>query len=180
MLVLGIDPGSQFTGYGILEVNGSRERIVDYGVLKLESHKNHVDRLKQVYDRVSEIAARHQLDHCAIEMPVYAQNAQSLLKLGRAQAAAMMAVLNRSVPITEYTPKEVKKAVTGKGNATKEQVWYMVRAILSIDGDDTMMLDASDAIAVGLCHAHRLGHGTVTNHKSWESFVRANPGRVKT
>ena len=92
-----------------------------------------------------------------------------------------MAVLNRYVPVTEYTPKEVKKSVTGRGNASKQQVWYMVRAILEVGEDaEEMLLDASDALAVGLCHAHRLAHGASTKHRSWESFLRANPGRVGT
>lgn len=180
MIVLGIDPGSQCTGFGVVEVEGSRERVIEYGVLRLEKHASHQLRLKEVYDRITEVAARLCPDECAIEMPVYGQNPQSMLKLGRAQAAAMMAVLNREVPVTEYAPKEVKKSVTGRGNASKEQVWYMVRAILSIaDEADDMLLDASDALAVGLCHAHRLSNGAAaTKHTSWESFLRANPDRI--
>ena len=181
MIVLGIDPGSRHTGYGVLDVSGRRERIIEYGVLHLGSEASHQLRLKRVYDRVTEILGRVCPDECAIEMPVYGQNPQSMLKLGRAQAAAMMAVLNRDVPVTEYTPKEVKKSVTGRGNASKQQVWYMVRAILEVREDaEEMLLDASDALAVGLCHAHRLAHGASTKHKSWESFLRANPGRVGT
>ncbi len=179
MIVLGIDPGSRFTGYGVVEVEGSREQIVEFGVLRLETKANHQLRLKEVYDRISEVAARLCPDECAIEMPIYGQNPQSMLKLGRAQAAAMMAVLNRSVPVTEYTPKEVKKSVTGRGNASKEQVWYMVRAILSLENDEEpMMLDASDALAVGLCHAHRLSNGLSKKHDGWQAFVRDNPDRI--
>lgn len=179
MIVLGIDPGSRHTGYGVLEVNGTRERVVEYGVLHLDKEDSHQLRLKCVYDRITEVLRRVAPDECAIEMPIYGQNPQSMLKLGRAQAAAMVAVLNREIPVTEYTPKEVKKSVTGRGNASKQQVWYMVRAILKV-GDDAeeMLLDASDALAVGLCHAHRLAHGASGKHKSWESFVRANPGRT--
>src|SRR5690606_34327020 len=102
---------------------------------------------------------------------------QSMLKLGRAQAAAMLAVLNHDIPVTQYTPSEVKKSVTGNGNAAKEQVWYMVRSILTID-EDEVGLDASDALAVALCHAHRLSHGATRKYKNWESFVKANPGRL--
>jgi crossover junction endodeoxyribonuclease RuvC len=180
MIVLGIDPGSRFTGFGVVEVDGSRECVIEYGVLRLERYDSHQLRLKEVYDRISEVAARVCPDACAIEMPVYGRNPQSMLKLGRAQAAAMMAVLNRQVPVTEYAPKEVKKSVTGRGNASKEQVWYMVRAILSIAEDsDELMLDASDALAVGLCHAHRLAGGAPSKeHASWESFLKANPNRI--
>lgn len=181
MIVLGIDPGSRHTGYGVLEVNGSREQIVEYGVLHLDREATHQMRLKRVYDRITEVLRRVCPDECAIEMPIYGQNPQSMLKLGRAQAAAMVAVLNREIPVTEYTPKEVKKSVTGRGNASKQQVWYMVRMILEVSDDsEEMLLDASDALAVGICHAHRLAHGAAGKHKSWESFVRANPGRIRT
>lgn len=177
MIVLGIDPGSRFTGFGVVELIGSNEHVIEYGVLRLERHDSHQLRLKEVYDRISAVADRVCPDECAIEMPIYGRNPQSMLKLGRAQAAAMMALLNRQVPITEYAPKEVKKSVTGRGNATKEQVWYMVRAILAID--DPVMLDASDALAVSLCHAHRLSRaGSSEKHGSWDAFLRANPDRI--
>ncbi|MEX0820642.1 MAG: crossover junction endodeoxyribonuclease RuvC [Rhodothermales bacterium] len=180
MIVLGIDPGSRLTGFGVVEVDGPKETVIEYGVLRLDKHGSHQLRLKEVYDRISEVAARVHPDECAIEMPIYGRNPQSMLKLGRAQAAAMMAVLNRDVPVTEYAPKEVKKSVTGRGNASKEQVWYMVRAILQLDeSKDAMMLDASDALAVGLCHAHRLTKsGSSKKHTGWESFLRSNPDRI--
>lgn len=179
MIVLGIDPGSRYTGYGVLEIIGSRERLLEYGVLELAAQDSHQLRLKEVYDRITEVVRRTCPDEAAIEMPVYGRNPQSMLKLGRAQAAAMMAVLNRSIPVSEYTPKEVKKSVTGRGNASKQQVWYMVRAILSVaDDEDAMMLDASDALAVGLCHAHRLTLSGKPRYHSWESFVRANRDRI--
>ena len=178
MIVLGIDPGSQYTGYGVITCDGSGERALEYGVLRLDRHDEHPLRLKKIYDEITAIAARVCPDECAIEMPVYGSNPQSMLKLGRAQAAAMMAILNREIPVTEYTPKQVKKAVTGRGNASKEQVRYMVRAILSIkDANDSkaMEADASDALAIGLCHAHRRAKGETRRPASWKSFLRANP-----
>lgn len=179
MVVLGVDPGSRHTGYGVIQVAGSKETILEYGVLNLDLHQSHQWRLKRIYDRLTKIIERCLPDECAIEMPVYGKNAQSMLKLGRAQASAMLAALNRGIPVTEYTPKEVKKSVTGNGNASKEQVWYMVRAILSIeDTDPKMGLDASDAIAIALCHAHRRTQGITTPHKNWSSFVKANPDRI--
>ncbi len=180
MIVLGIDPGSRHTGYGVLEIEGSKETIVEFGVLHLDAEEDHQIRLKRVYDRITDVSRRVCPDECAIEMPVYGRNPQSMLKLGRAQAAAMMAVLNRQIPVTEYTPKEVKKSVTGRGNASKRQVWYMIRAILEVTDDtEAMLMDASDALAVGLCHAHRRSNGSLGKQRSWESFVRANPGRVE-
>ncbi len=178
MIVLGIDPGSQCTGYGVIACDGAGERMLDYGVLRLDRCEDHALRLKKIYDGVAAIAERHCPDECAIEMPVYGSNPQSMLKLGRAQAAAMIAMLNREVPVTEYTPKQVKKAVTGRGNASKEQVRYMVRALLSIRDErdaDAMGSDASDALAVGLCHIHRRAEGGARRPASWKSFLRANP-----
>lgn len=179
MIILGIDPGSRHTGYGVLEVVGKTERLVEYGVINLDAQDSHQLRLKQIYDRIMQVIERCPPDECAIEMPVYGSNPQSMLKLGRAQASVMLAVLNRGIPVTEYTPKEVKRSVTGNGNAAKEQVWYMVRSVLGIpETDGRPPLDASDALAVGLCHAHRAGNGATQKFKSWESFVRANPGRI--
>jgi crossover junction endodeoxyribonuclease RuvC len=179
-VILGIDPGSRHTGYGVIRIAGAREQVVEYGVLHLDVTEDHQLRLKHIYDRLESVIARCLPDECAVEMPVYGRNPQSMLKLGRAQAAAMLAVLNRQIPVTQYTPKEVKRSVTGNGNASKEQVWYMVRSILSIGGDDPQLgLDASDALATGLCHVHRLSRGGGARpHKDWASFLRANPGRI--
>ncbi len=178
MIVLGIDPGSLHTGYGVIEVDGGQETLVAYGVLHLDAHRSHQWRLKQVYDRLTEVVAQTTPDECAVEMPVYGRNPQSMLKLGRVQAAAMLVALNHQIPVTQYTPKEVKKSVTGNGNAAKEQVWFMVKAILHIEED--VSLDTSDALAVALCHAHRrTDGGTATPHKNWAAFVQANPGRIE-
>ena len=178
MIVLGIDPGSQYTGYGVIRCDGPEERALEYGVLRLDRYDEHPLRLKKIYDGITALAARFCPDECAIEMPVYGSNPQSMLKLGRAQSAAMIAILNREIPVTEYTPKQVKKAVTGRGNASKEQVRYMVRAILSIKDENdnkAMEADASDALAVGLCHVHRRAKGETQRPASWKSFLRANP-----
>jgi len=178
MIVLGIDPGSQFTGYGVIEVEDGGERVIEFGVLRLDETADHHLRLKDIYDRVTACIDRCMPDECAIEMPVYGRNPQSILKLGRAQAAAILAALNRQIPVAQYTPKEVKKSVTGNGSASKQQVWYMVRALLSIAESEEMALDASDALAVGLCHAHRGEIGTRSKSESWEAFVRENPERI--
>ena len=103
-----------------------------------------------------------------------------MLKLGRAQATAMMAALNHEIPVTEYTPKEIKKAVTGNGNASKEQVRYMVETMLAMPKEGSITLDASDALAVALCHVHR-GGGTSAraSHKNWAAFIKDNPNRIR-
>lgn len=179
MLVLGIDPGSRITGYGLIEVRGSASSLVDFGVIDLSREAEHNLRLKHIYEGISRIITQHGPDQCALEMPVYGKNPQSMLKLGRAQAAAMLAALNAELTVAQYTPKEVKKSVTGNGNAAKEQVWFMVRAVLEI-GDDhpALKLDASDALAVSLCHAHRYTHVGGARYSGWESFLNANPDRV--
>ena len=182
MRILGIDPGSRHTGYGVIRVEGPRQTLVEYGVLSLAATDDHELRLKQIYDRLTQVIDRTLPDAAAVEMPVYGRNPQSMLKLGRAQAAAMLAVLNRQIPVTQYTPKEVKKAVTGTGNAAKEQVAYMVRSLLAIDDADPPGLDATDALAVALCHTHRrapTGGAAPQRHTGWAAFVRANPGRTR-
>ena len=179
MIVLGVDPGSRAAGYGVLEIEGKEERRLAHGTLHFKSADAHQLRLRQIYERVTALIEEHAPDECAIEMPVYGHNPQSMLKLGRAQAAAMLAALNREVPVTEYTPKEVKKSVTGNGNASKQQVRFMVASILSMDAPEEMGLDASDALAVALCHAHRSTDGQTARHKGWGSFVAANPDRVR-
>ncbi len=179
MLILGIDPGSQHTGYGFVEVEHGRETLVAQGTLHLDTSGEHQDRLKELYDRLSALVEANPPDECAVEMPVYGKNPQSMLKLGRAQAAAMLVALNRQIPVTQYTPTEIKKAVTGNGGASKEQVGYMVRTLLKLPADVEMGLDASDALAVALCHAHRRAHGSTRQHKNWAAFIRDNPGRVR-
>ncbi len=179
MRILGIDPGSQHTGYGLVEVDGGREKLLEQGTLHLDVTGEHQDRLKELYDRLTAVVERTLPDECAVEMPVYGKNPQSMLKLGRAQAAAMLVALNRQIPVTQYTPTEIKKSVTGNGGASKEQVAYMVRTLLHVGADEAMGLDASDALAVALCHAHRRAQGSTSQHKNWSAFVRDNPGRLR-
>ena len=180
MIILGIDPGSRITGYGVIEVEDGHERPIEFGVLRMEEEDDHQLRLRRIHERLLAVIDRCLPDLCAIEMPVYGRNAQSMLKLGRAQASAMLAALVRDIPVVEYTPAEVKKSVTGNGAATKEQVGYMVRAILEMERtEDPMALDASDALAVSLCHAHRLREGDGSRTRDWAQFVRENPDRVE-
>ena len=179
MIVLGIDPGSQITGYGFIEVDEVGEHLIDYGIISLRDKKTHQLRLNSVFSELTLLIRRHLPDSCAVEMPVYGKNPQSMLKLGRVQAAAMLAALQKEIPVVEYTPKEVKKAVTGNGNASKEQVRYMVRSMLGIAENAELGLDSSDALAVSLCHAFRYHSKESANHSSWSKFVRENPDRIR-
>lgn len=175
MRILGIDPGSRATGYGL--VNGDDETLVTTDVIRLDGADDHPARLKQIYDKLAALIDEHKPDEFAIEMPVYGQNPQSMLKLGRAQAAAMMAGLNAGLPVAQYTPKEIKKSVTGNGNAAKGQVRFMVQSILGM-GEEELTHDAADALATALCHNNRDAHDDSDSYTGWASFVEANPDRV--
>ncbi len=177
MIILGIDPGSQVTGYGVVEVTNT-SRALDFGVVNLAKVTDPHLKLAEIYRRVDALIEKYLPDECAIEMPVYGKNAQSMLKLGRAQAAAILAALNRQLPVAQYTPKEIKKSVTGNGAATKEQVRYMVCGLLEIDIELVNSLDSSDALAISLCHSHRRDQTASAPSKTWEAFVRDNPHRV--
>lgn len=176
-MILGVDPGTQHTGYGVIVVEGGRQRLVDVGVISPASGTDHPKRLDAIYRGLIDVFDRSRPDQCAIEMPVYGQNAQAMLKLGRAQAAAMLAAMHRQVPVTEYTPAMVKKSVTGNGRASKEQVGFMIRTLLEIATIERH--DATDALAVAICHAHRGEGRPGQRFKDWSSFVAANPGRVR-
>lgn len=178
MIILGVDPGSLFTGYGIIQRESKNFELVACGRIKMKATMSHPNRLQVIYKDLSALIDEHHPDECAIEMPVYGGNPQSILKLGRAQAAAILAAIHREIPVVEYTPKEVKKAVTGNGNASKKQVMFMVSQMLSIH--EEIEEDASDALAVSLCHAHRSKTESANRFKNWGDFVKANPERIKS
>ena len=176
MIILGIDPGSRHTGYGVIQVEGRSCRAVEHGVLDLAVLEDHADRLRAIYDGVTQIVQRCLPEVCAVEMPVYGQNPQSMLKLGRAQAAAMLAALNAGITVAQYTPKTIKQSVTGNGNATKEQVRYMICALLDIpDTAPPLRYDASDALSIAICHSHRIHAPRYTD---WAAYVQAHPERL--
>ncbi len=176
MIILGVDPGSNHTGYAVVETEGRRERVLTCDTLHMNPKSDHHTKLKEIYDRLGAVVEEFLPDECALEMPIYGKNPQSMLKLGRAQAAAMLVALNRQIPVTQYTPAEVKKSVTGNGGASKEQVAYMVRSMVTVPGDAG--LDATDALAVALCHVHRANATSPVRHKNWAAFAEANAGRI--
>jgi crossover junction endodeoxyribonuclease RuvC len=179
MIILGIDPGSRVTGYGVVDASSGDEEPIAFGTIRLDTTDSHPDRLKEIYDALTGVISAHSPDALAIEMPVYGKNPQSMLKLGRAQASAMLAALNQEMSVAQYTPKEVKKSVTGNGNASKKQVQYMVRTILSIQKNAKGFThDSADALAVALCHSNRGAHGETQSYTGWDSFVAANPDRI--
>ncbi|MDH5446621.1 MAG: crossover junction endodeoxyribonuclease RuvC [Gammaproteobacteria bacterium] len=150
--ILGIDPGSRLTGFGIIEVQGNRLHCLATGCVKING-ENLASKLKIVFEGISELVSEYQPQEVAIENIFMYRNAESALKLGQARGAAISAVSVRSIPVHEYTPSEIKKAVVGKGNASKEQVQHMIRALLSLNR--MPQSDAADALAVAVCHANR-------------------------
>ena len=177
-IILGIDPGTSIMGYGILKTNGNALEVLQYGVIHLDKYEDHYVRLKKIFERIEQILEEYAPDEVALEAPFYGKNIQSMLKLGRAQGVAMAAALARQIPITEYAPKKVKQSVTGNGNASKEQVASMLINQLKIK-EIPDLLDATDALAVALCHHFQQRFGSTSKAKSWKAFVTDNPDRVK-
>jgi crossover junction endodeoxyribonuclease RuvC len=175
-IILGLDPGTNIMGYAIILAQGSKLKLLQFGVIHLEKYVTHELKLKKIFDRVLSLVDEFSPDHVALEAPFYGKNVQSMLKLGRAQGVAMSAALYREVPITEYAPKKVKQSVTGNGNASKEQVAKMLMEIFNIK-EMPKLLDASDALGVALCH-HYQKDAVKSKGSSWASFAKDNPGRV--
>ena len=180
-VIIGIDPGTNVMGYGILGINGKQPEMVAMGVLTLERMETHYLRLRRIFDRVTSLITQYLPDEMAIEAPFYGKNVQSMLKLGRAQGVAMAAALERDVPIAEYEPRKLKRAITGNGAASKEQVQEMLRRILNIDRDALLpQLDATDALAAALCHFYESSRpATAKGASSWKEYVASHPSKVK-
>lgn len=179
--IIGIDPGTSVLGYGVIGVKNKTMYLISAGVLKLDKIEGHPEKLKRILEKIFLLIDEHQPREMAIEEPFFGKNAQSMLKLGRAQGVVMAAALTRNVPITEYSPKKVKMAVTGNGNASKEQVAAMVQQILKFKEMPTY-LDATDALGVAVCHHLQFKTGQTSVSKSygsWGSFVSQNPNRIK-
>lgn len=178
-IIIGIDPGTNVMGYGLLGVIGKKPQMIALGVLKLNKFESHYLRLRHIYDRVLSLVNEFLPDEMAIEAPFFGKNVQSMLKLGRAQGVAMAAALARQVPITEYEPRKIKMAITGNGAASKEQVQEMLRRILTIDKKDLGdYLDATDALAAALCHFYESQRPvTEKGCKSWKEFLAKHPER---
>jgi crossover junction endodeoxyribonuclease RuvC len=189
-VILGIDPGSRNTGFAILTEENSKLVALRCDVLKMAHMDDHSDRLQYIFEEVSKIISSFNPDFCAVETPIYGVDPLAMLKLGRAQAAAMLAITNQDIGVTEYYPKQVKKSITGNGNASKEQVAFMLRKTVSLP-DEKLSRDATDALAVAWCHllkqnsfnqqAPKSKKKTHQNNSksSWADFVENNPDRVK-
>ena len=180
-IILGIDPGTIIMGYGLVEVRGTKISLLEMGVLQPGKVKDTYKKLQLIFNTVSGLITRYQPDHFAIEAPFFGKNVQSMLKLGRAQGVAIAAAMRHGLEVTEYSPKKVKQSITGNGNAGKEQVMKMLQHILSFT-EDPKHYDATDALAVAVCHHFQQNSPQGINGKkagSWEAFIKTNPGRVK-
>ncbi len=180
-IILGIDPGTNVMGYGVLGVKDKKPVMIAMGVLKLRLFESHYLRLRRIYDRVLQLVEQYLPDELAIEAPFYGKNVQSMLKLGRAQGVAMAAALARDVPIREYEPRKIKQAITGNGGASKEQVQEMLRRILAIPKENLLPeLDATDALGAALCHFYESSRPQMpAGPGSWKDFIARNPDRIK-
>ena len=175
-IILGIDPGTTVMGYGVIRQTPQQLSAMQYGVIHLHRYTSHALKLQKIFARVHELVSDFKPDEMALEAPFYGKNVQSMLKLGRAQGVAMAAALAQEVPITEYAPRKVKQAVTGHGNASKEQVARMLMSLLQLPGMPDL-LDASDALAVAVCHAYQ-GKQVATKPTNWTQFLQVHPERV--
>lgn len=181
-IIIGIDPGTNVMGYGILGVKNRKPAMIALGVIQLSKFESHYMRLHRIFDRVQSLVEQYLPDEMAIEAPFFGKNVQSMLKLGRAQGVAMAAALSRDVPITEYEPRKIKMAITGNGASSKEQVCEMLRRILSIPQESLLpQLDATDALAAALCHFYETSRPVPVggSARSWKEFIAKNPDRVK-
>lgn len=178
-IILGIDPGTNVTGYGVIKVAGNKPEMLVFGVVDLSKLGDHYLKLKHIFDRITGIIDEYHPDELAIEAPFYGKNVQSMLKLGRAQGAAISAALSRSLPIFEYAPRKIKMSITGQGAASKEQVAAMLMNILKLK-ETKFKLDATDGLAAALCHFYQTNSPVHDKaFTGWKDFMKKNPGRVK-
>ena len=177
-IILGIDPGTNLMGYGVIHVVNNVVALESLGSVDMHKMDDHYLKLKHIFERTMQLIDGYKPDELAIEAPFQGKNVQSMLKLGRAQGAAIAAALNRNIPIFEYAPKKIKMSITGNGNAAKEQVAAMLMKILNFN-DLPKHLDATDGLAVALCHHYQAQVITGgSSYKNWEDFLRKNPDRI--
>jgi crossover junction endodeoxyribonuclease RuvC len=178
-IILGIDPGTTIMGFGIIKVSNKQMSLIQLNELQLKKYNDHYLKLKLIFERTIELIDTFNPDQLAIEAPFYGKNVQSMLKLGRAQGVAMAAGLSREIPVTEYSPKKIKMAITGNGNASKEQVAKMLQSLLKIK-TLPKNLDSTDGLAAAVCHFFNQSNPVSTNNYSgWSSFVSQNKDRIK-
>jgi crossover junction endodeoxyribonuclease RuvC len=182
-IILGIDPGTLVLGFGLINAQANNISLLDMGAVKLSSKKDAYERLLIIHKTVKDLIEKYKPNSFAIEAPFFGKNVQSMLKLGRAQGVAIATAMGAGLEVFEYSPRKIKQAITGNGNADKEQVWKMLQRTLYIP-EKPALFDATDAVAVAVCHHY--GSRTpvpksskgAKKAKGWETFVKENPGRI--
>ncbi len=177
MIIIGIDPGTNVTGFGLVRFEKNQLTILDSGTIQLPDHHTLPRKLERIYDHIVDVIELYHPTECAIEDVFFSKNVKSSLKLGHARGAAMLGALHHDIHITEYSAKEMKMAVVGNGNASKEQVQFMVKKLLNIRKD--MPFDESDALGMAICHAHRV-KSPRSSVKSWSAYIKAHPEKIKS
>ena len=179
-IILGIDPGTNILGFGVIAVDSRGPRYVDMGVFDLRKIKDPFEKLANIFAGVSELIDVHHPDELAVESPFYGKNAQVILKLGRAQGAALTAAVMKGIPVAEYAPRKAKIAICGNGAASKEQVSMMIQKTLNVTLE-AKFLDATDALAIALCHHYQLSNplAGMSGKTDWKKFIENNPDRIK-
>ena len=178
--ILGIDTGTNILGYGVICIDSKGPHYVDMGVFDLRKIKDPFEKLANIFAGVSELLETHQPDELAVESPFYGKNAQVVLKLGRAQGAALTAAVMKGIPVAEYAPRKAKIAICGNGAASKEQVAMMIQKTLKVQLDPKY-LDATDALAIALCHHYQMSSplAKIGGKTDWKKFLEENPERIK-
>ena len=176
MIILGVDPGTNYTGYGIVKAHKNSFTKVVNGLIKLPAGYTLTEKLEIIYSGLDKLIKTHKPDEFAIETAFYGKNVQSAMKIGYARGVSLLAAIHNKVPTSEYSPREIKKSVVGNGAASKQQVSFMIKSLLDIK-NEKMRFDESDALAIALCHAFRVRRIT-TRSKDWKSFIEAYPERV--
>ncbi|MBI9039004.1 MAG: crossover junction endodeoxyribonuclease RuvC [Bacteroidales bacterium] len=178
-IILGIDPGTNIMGYGIINIKNNKIELITMGVINLSKYTNHPLKLKKIFERTLNLITEYKPDELAIEAPFYGKNIQSMLKLGRAQGVAMAAALYREIPIFEYSPKKIKQSITGRGSSSKEQVATMLVSLLS-EKVQLSQLDATDALAAAVCHYFQKDNQNQGDkYSGWKSFISKNPDKIR-
>lgn len=180
-IIIGIDPGTLFMGFGIIEISSSGMTLIIMDVLKLSPKIDAYERLRIIHQKVAELLNDFCPHEFAIEAPFFGKNVQSMLKLGRAQGVAIAAAMQAGIPVSEYSPRKVKQSITGNGNADKHQVLKMLQRLITFE-EDPKYFDATDALAVAVCH-HFQGNSIKDNlnkkMNGWKDFLVQNPQRIK-
>lgn len=179
-IILGIDPGTVLMGFGLIGIRDKQPELLTMGTLSLRKETDPYVKLRCIHEKITALILRYRPGHFAIEAPFYGKNVQSMLRLGRAQGVAIAAAMQAGMPVCEYSPKKIKLAVTGNGNATKEQIWRMLEHILRFH-EKPGYFDATDAVAVALCHHYQQNNPVAAGNsgtKSWKDFLEKNPDKI--